>query len=86
MLELKTDDCGWCKFVIFFMEHCVSSGHQSVVLASSIEWNGIDETVGLNEMLLNGSTIPNFIDRLLVGLAEFIPEISRNLLMKSSTH
>jgi hypothetical protein len=51
----------------------MSSSDERVVFIRSVEWHGINETVRLDEMLFDCPSIPNLVDRSLIGLAEFVP-------------
>jgi hypothetical protein len=75
MLELKTNDRCRCRLAAFFVEHSMSGCDQRVIFIGSIERHSINEAVGFNKMLVDGSSIPYLVDGFFVRLAELISEI-----------
>lgn len=80
MLELETNNSRRCKFVVFLVEHGVRCRHQCVVFVSSIEGNCVDEAVKLDKVLLDGSSVPNLVDRFPVSLTELVSKRLEKIL------
>lgn len=72
VLELIAHHRHWCVLLVVGMKDCVTSGDQSSGIGHRIERYGEHKALRLNEMLLNGTFVPNLVHGPFVMFAEVV--------------